>query len=122
MGTDFSIKPVGAPVATPVLQQPASRAVEDAVATELPAAQSVTALPAGAGVGSDPGPGNPYVTHQVIVDQAAASIVYQVIDVRTDQVVEQFPDEAILRRRAYFHALDLTGEPPPRPIVTDRRA
>jgi hypothetical protein len=122
MGTDFSIKPVGAPVATQYVQQPVSRAVDNAVATELPATQSVTAAPVSASVSSDPGPANPYVSHQVIVDQAAASIVYQVVDNRTDQVVDQYPDEAILRRRAYFHSLDLTGEPPPRPIITDRRA
>ncbi len=32
MGTDFSIKPVGAPVAAPIVQ-PASPAADDAVAT-----------------------------------------------------------------------------------------
>ncbi len=31
------------------------------------------------------------------------------------QVVKQFPEEAVLRRRAYFHALDLTGKAPPAP-------
>jgi hypothetical protein len=122
MGADFSIKPVGAPVATQYVQQPVSRAVDNAVATELPAAQSVTALAPGASVSSDPGPANPDISHQVIVDQAAASIVYQVVDDRTDQVVEQFPDEAILRRRAYFRTLDLTDELPARPMITDRRA
>jgi hypothetical protein len=122
MGTDFSIKPVGAPVATPLPPPPVSGAVEDAVATELPATQSATAVPASASAGGDPGPANPYFSHQVVVDQAAASIVYRVVDDRTDQVVEQFPDDAILRRRAYFRTLDLAGDPPRRPIVTDRRA
>ena len=42
MGTDFSIKPVGAPVAAPVVQ-PASPAADDAVATQLPPSKSVTA-------------------------------------------------------------------------------
>ena len=42
MSTDFSIKPVGAPVATPIVQ-PLSETVGNAVATELPASQSVTA-------------------------------------------------------------------------------
>jgi hypothetical protein len=37
-------------------------------------------------------------------------------------VVEQFPDEAVLRRRAYFHALDLTKDAPTRVLATDRRA
>jgi hypothetical protein len=37
-------------------------------------------------------------------------------------VVQQFPDEAVLRRRAYFRALDLTRGTPTRHIVTDRKA
>jgi hypothetical protein len=117
MSTDFSIKPVGAPVATPAAQ-PVSPAANNAVATELPPGQSVIAV--------DPGAGSPpasdYVSHQVVLDRAAASIVYQVIDSRTDTVVEQFPDEAVLRRRAYFHTLDLTKGEPARPLATDRTA
>jgi len=45
MSTDFSIRPVGAPAATPVVQQ-SSDAANNAVATELPASQSVTAADA----------------------------------------------------------------------------
>ena len=52
MSTDFSIKPVGAPVATPVVQAP-SEAANNAVATELPASQSVTAVDAGTAVRND---------------------------------------------------------------------
>jgi hypothetical protein len=37
-------------------------------------------------------------------------------------VVQQFPDEAVLRRRAYFRALDLTKDTPARLLVTDRKA
>jgi hypothetical protein len=37
-------------------------------------------------------------------------------------VVQQFPDEAVLRRRAYFHALDLTKGAPMRALATDRKA
>ena len=117
MSTDFSIKPVGAPVATPVAQ-PVSAAADNAVATELPPGQSVTV--------ADPSAGSPpasdYVSHQVVLDRAAASIVYQVIDSRTDTVVDQFPDEAVLRRRAYFHTLDLTKGQTTRPLATDRKA
>ena len=52
----------------------------------------------------------------------AASVVYQVVDNRTSQVVKQFPEEAVLRRRAYFHALDLTKDAPQRLRTTDRQA
>ena len=61
-------------------------------------------------------------SNQVIIDREAAAIVYQVVDNRTSQVVKQFPEEAVLRRRAYFHALDLTKDAPTRLRVTDRRA
>ena len=41
---------------------------------------------------------------------------------RTSQVVKQFPEEAVLRRRAYFHTLDLTKDAPQRLSATDRKA
>jgi hypothetical protein len=62
------------------------------------------------------------VSHQAFLDRAAGSIVYQVIDSKTNQVVEQYPDEATLRRRAYYHTLDLTKDQPTRPLATDRTA
>ena len=122
MSMDFSIKPVGAPVAAPVAP-PVSEAAHHAVATELPAPQSVTVVDAGARVRarSDSGIATPTVSHQVVIDAAAASIVYQVVDDKTSQVVKQFPEEAILRRRAYFHSLDQSKGEPWRPIATDRK-
>jgi hypothetical protein len=121
MSVDFNIRPVGAPAVTPVAQ-PVSAAASSAVSTELPASQSVSAADASAGVRNDAPATNDAVLRQAFIDQAAASIVYQVIDDRTDAVVQQFPDEAVLRRRAYFHSLDLAREEPTRPLATDRRA
>ena len=120
MSTDFSIRPVGAPAATPIVQA-SSQAADNAVATELPASQSVTAVDASAAVRNDPQALSDYVSHQAFIDQAAASIVYQVVDDRTNTVVTQYPDEAVLRRRAYFHALDLTKGAPTRLLATDRK-
>jgi hypothetical protein len=34
-------------------------------------------------------------------------------------VVQQFPDDAMLRRRAYFHSLDLTNGSSTHPLATD---
>jgi hypothetical protein len=119
MGTDFSIKPVGVPVAAPIVP-PTSEATDNAIATELPAAQSVTAADASASVRNDPDATD--LSHQAFLDQATASIVYQVVDNRTGRVLQQFPDEAILRRRAYFHTLDLMKSVPPGLLATDRRA
>ena len=121
MSTDFNIKPVGAPVATPMVQT-ASNAANNAVATQLPASQTVTVPDASAGASNNSQGSSDYISRQAFFDSAAASIVYQVVNEQTDQVVNQFPDEAVLRRRAYFHALDLSKDAPPRARATDRRA
>ena len=55
MSTDFNIKPVGAPVAAPIVQH-VSEAAQHAVATELPASQSVTAADASARASIDSAP------------------------------------------------------------------
>ena len=61
------------------------------------------------------------VSHQVVLDRDAASVVYQVVDNRTSLVVKQYPDQAVLRRRAYFRALDLMKDDA-RIRFTDRSA
>jgi hypothetical protein len=121
MSTDFSVRPVGSPVVTPFVQ-PAGHSANNPVATELPPSQSVTAVGTSGAARNDPQAGSDSITRQAFIDQAAASIVFQVVDSRTDQVVEQFPDEAVLRRRAYFHTLDLTKNGPTRLAATDRKA
>ena len=119
MSSDFSIKPVGAPVAT-AIAQPASVAANEAVATELPAHQSVSAADAAARVRNDTQSGD--TSNNVIIDRDAASVVYQVVDNRTSLVVKQYPDQAVLRRRAYFRALDLAKAEQIRHPITDRTA
>jgi hypothetical protein len=37
-------------------------------------------------------------------------------------VINQFPDSAMLRRRAYFRALDLNKSSAPHGVATDRNA
>jgi hypothetical protein len=120
MSSDFSIKPVGTPAAAPMAQL-ASPAADEAVATELPAHQSVAAADASPRVRNDPQSASDNLSHQVILDRDAASIVYQVVDNRTSLVVRQFPDQAVLRRRAYFRALDLMKDDA-RIRFTDRTA
>jgi uncharacterized FlaG/YvyC family protein len=138
MSTDFNIKPVGAPVAAPIAQ-PLSDAAQNAVATVLPASQSVSAVDASSRTGNESdavqvsisnaasnaaasNAATALVSNQVVIDRDAGAVVYQVVDNKTSQVVEQFPEEAVLRRRAYFHTLDLTKDAPTRLRVTDRRA
>jgi hypothetical protein len=108
MSSDFSIKPVGAPVAAPFVQ-PASPAAEQAVATDLPAHQSVAAADAAPRVRNDT-QGTRNTSNHVILDRDAGSIVYQVVDNRTSLVVKQFPDQGVLRRRAYARTLEQAHE------------
>jgi uncharacterized FlaG/YvyC family protein len=127
MSIDFNIKPVGAPVAAPIVQH-VSEAAQHAVATELPASQSVAAADSSARASTDSAAVRVSISNassmsnQVVIDRDARAVVYQVIDTRTSQVVKQFPEEAVLRRRAYFHTLDLTKDAPTRLRATDRKA
>jgi uncharacterized FlaG/YvyC family protein len=128
MSTDFNIKPVGAPVAAPIVQH-VSAAAQHAVATVLPASHSVAAVDSSARASTDSAAvrvsissASASVSNQVVIDRDARAVVYQVIDTKTSQVVNQFPEEAVLRRRAYFHALDLSKDVPTRLRATDRQA
>jgi len=122
MSTDFSIRPVGVPAPSPIVA-PQSQAASNGVATELPASQSVTPADASAAVRNDPSSLNdPELNHQAYFDRDAASLVYQVVNSFNGQVIEQYPDNATLRRRAYFHALDLAKANEPHSGRTDRNA
>ena len=105
MGTDFNIKPVGGPVAAPIVR-PTPDAARNAVETELPPPKTTSAADASAGVRNNPQPDTSSLSNQIVIDRAAAEIVYRVVDNRTSLVVRQFPDEARLRQRAYLRAQD----------------
>jgi len=105
VGTDLSIRPAGTLV-TVAVAAPVSGAAKHAVATELPPSQSVTAADTAARAHIAADSSNRPLSHQLVVDREAASIVYKVVDDRTERVVSQYPDDATLRRRAYFRALD----------------
>ena len=119
MSADFSIRPVGIPAPIQIVTT-SSAAANEAVQTDLPVSQTVAAADTGAPVRNDV-PNHENISRQVVFDQAAASFVFQVVNEKTEAVVNQFPDEAMLRRRAYFHALDRQSEPS-RPLSTDRSA
>jgi len=120
MSTDFSIRPVGIPAPVQIVTT-SNSAANDAVQTDLPVNQTVAASDTTAPASNDDLQGNANISRQVVFDQASASMVFQVVNDKTDAVVNQFPDEAMLRRRAYFHALDLKSEPS-RPLNTDLSA
>jgi uncharacterized FlaG/YvyC family protein len=116
MSTDFSIRPVGAPAPSPAIQ-PASVAANNAVQTELPASQSVTALDDATVTRNDAQIVSFDLSHEAYYDRSAGSMVYQVVDQKTAEVMDQYPDEAVLRRRAYFHALEASRDSTPRRVI-----
>ena len=123
MSTDFSIRPVGVPAPSPVIA-PQTQAASNGVATDLPPSQSVTPADASASVRNDPSKlaNDPDVNHTAYFDRDAATLVYQAVNSFNGQVIEQYPDDATLRRRAYFHALDLAKSDQPHSASTDRNA
>lgn len=124
MSSDFSVRPAGTPAAPPVVQ-PSSPAVSNAVQTELPPGQTVTAADTSSSVRNDvqtQAASQDYVSHQAYYDRTAAAMVFQVVDRKTEQVVDQYPDEAVLRRRAYFHTIELQKDETPHVQPTDRTA
>jgi uncharacterized FlaG/YvyC family protein len=57
-----------------------------------------------------------------MIDRAAAEVVYQVVDNRTNLVVNQYPDETRLRARAYLRAQDEAKEEKKTQRHADRQA
>lgn len=109
MSADFNIKPVGASVAATYVE-PASVAGKTAVATQLPPDKAVTAPDASLQARNNPQAESDRLSRQVVIDRAAAEIVYRTVDSRTSLVVRQFPDEARLRARAYLRAMDIARQ------------
>jgi hypothetical protein len=90
------------------------------VRTQLPATKSVTATEGAKaarreGVQID----RERLSRQMVFDRDTAELVYQVVDRRTDSVVQQVPDEAKRRARAYFREMERAKEAN-RPQLTDR--
>jgi hypothetical protein len=120
MGTNFSTRPAGARVTVSAIQS-AGKAADRAVATELPACQSVTASDAGAGLGNDSRSAGDEIPRQMILERSTAWFIDQVVGGRTGPAGQPYTDEASLRRRAYFQALHLTRRAPTRLLATDRK-
>jgi uncharacterized FlaG/YvyC family protein len=120
MSTDFSIRPVGAPAPTPVVQ-PQTEAAANGVKTQLPPSQAVTAAENNAAVSNDP-QSLANATRQTIFDLNAGAMVYEIVSKDTRQVIEQYPDQAVLRRLAYFRELDKERRASASVIPTDVEA
>ncbi|MFZ5734181.1 MAG: hypothetical protein ACOY4O_15710 [Pseudomonadota bacterium] len=89
--------------------------------TQLPPDKTVTAADTVVRVRNDSGARSDALSRQVSIDRAAAQVVYKVVDNRTSLVIRQFPDEALLRSRAYGRALEEARLAARKQAVTDRR-
>ncbi len=104
MDAGMAIKPVVSVVSAHA--QPAV-AVAPAAPTELSAAKTVGPI-----VNSAPARNEPRraelttlsTTHDAIIDPETREVVYRVLDARTEQVLHQVPDQALLRMQAYARA------------------
>lgn len=109
MSTDYMIKPVGAPVAAAIVR-PAPEAVREAVPTQLPPDKTVTAAPGVSQVNVSPANyqqvDSDRISKGVIIDRDANAIVYVSVDKKTNQIINQYPEETRLRTRAYLRAMD----------------
>jgi len=118
MSTDFSIKPIGAPAAAPVVLS-TDTAAEEGVATQLPPSRSVTPANGAAAPGTGASSDSTDTARAAYIDRSSGAVVLQVVNSFTRVVVEQYPDEASLRARAYSRALENAREAS-RDVVTDR--
>lgn len=128
MSTDYMIKPVGAPVAAPIVR-PLPEAVRGAVPTQLPADKTVMAAPGTSQVNISPANyrqvDSDRIAKGVIIDRDAAQIVYVSVDKKTNQIINQYPEETKLRARAYLRAMDTAKQDAKqydRRLETDRNA
>lgn len=101
MSTDFAIRPVSAPAPTVVVRETvASRSTAPA---EFKTPQTPVPHP-------DPAPSHQdaeaTLSRETVFDKAAGELIFRVVDTRSDRVVRQIPEQAMLRLRAYTRALD----------------
>src|SRR5262245_54495052 len=112
MDAGLSIRPL-AGVAEASYVQPAPAPVRGAVATDLAPAQTVTAA-AGATAAHNDAANTPFeqpTTNDIVIDPATREVIYRVVDVRSNRVVRQVPDQALLRMKVYTRAI-ANGESP----------
>jgi hypothetical protein len=121
MTTNLNVNSVGLPAATPAARAP-TPAADESVPTQLPPNRSVVALENGGATRMDARGAGTADARQIMFDRAAAMMVYQVVDKRSGTVLQQFPEEAVLRRRAYFRTLDAMRDASAEPPRVNREA
>jgi hypothetical protein len=74
--------------------------------TDVAAGKSVAAVAPAAATANDTSSSSNVYQRTVHLDAATQELIFRVVDVRTRQVVRQIPEDALLRLRAYAHALN----------------
>jgi len=114
MDSGLTISPVAAPVASDYVR-PGADVAQPPVPTDLQGAQAVTATPkvapspdANSAPNDTPraaAPTTAAFTQRFTIDPQTREVIYRLVDARTQQVIQQVPDEALLASRAYANAI-----------------
>jgi len=91
-------------VATAAYVRPTAGAGQGAAATDLPSATAATPAAVVAVARNSP-PATDASTGFFTLDPLIGAVIYQVVDTRTQQLIEQVPAQAVLRSRAYENAI-----------------
>jgi hypothetical protein len=106
MDAGLSIKSVSAAVASDYVRPIVAAST---AATDLPDSQTVTPAPVASPTQNDvplsENSSSAYIAHSITIDPQSREVIYRVIDTRTRQVIQQVPDAALLRSRAYSKAI-----------------
>lgn len=106
MDTGLAVRPTPSTAQPNVVRHEPAPA-QQAVATDLTPAQSVTASNGSSETTRQDSAQTAQDAHvrKVILDAHSREVIYQVLDAGSGRVVRQVPDEAMLRLRAYTRAL-----------------
>lgn len=113
MDAGLTISPVSG-VSAVAYVRPVASADQGAPATDLPDANSVTPAADASSTSNGSNNGSPAdgsTTSYFTIDPQIGQVIYQVVDTRTQQVIQQVPDQALLRSRAYSDAIQNGSTP-----------
>lgn len=97
------------PVTVTDTARPVSPSRPETAAAELPPERRVTPAAQPAAASNDKDPRADALSRKVLIDRATSEVVYRFVDPRTDYVVRQIPEQAMLRLRAYNRAVTATS-------------
>ncbi len=108
MSTDFAIRPVSAPAPAVMVrdvaqsrQSPPTEAMTELAKTQAPAPHADSAP-----VHQE---AEAAFSRETVFDKDAGELIFRVVDTRSDRVVRQMPEQAMLRLRAYTRARSMSS-------------